>query len=246
MITPHTPLSPRRLAGRMHAVLLVLLAATILVRTPMVHAAESATVIPAPAVDATPPGDGPETAVVAGGCFWGVQAVFAHVKGVTLALSGYAGGTTVAPTYDAVSAGTTGYAEAVQITFDPQVISYGKILQLFFAVAHNPTQLNAQGPDVGTQYRSAIFTTSADQKRIAEAYIAQLNAAKVFKTPIVTEVVALPRFYPAEDYHQDYAFLHPTEPYIVINDLPKVAHLQQMFAHLYRDTPVLVRAKKAS
>jgi peptide-methionine (S)-S-oxide reductase len=246
MSTPRTTLSLQRLARLALAVLLALAVARVLVLPQRAHAAEPATVIPAPAVDATAPGDGLETAVVAGGCFWGVQAVFAHVKGVTLAVSGYAGGTTVAPSYAAVSAGDTGHAESVQITFDPKVISYGKILQLFFSVAHNPTQRHYQGPDVGTQYRSAIFTTNAAQQRIAEAYIAQLGTSKVFKAPIVTDVSALTRFYPAEDYHQDYAFLHPTEPYIVQNDLPKVAHLQQMFADLYRDTPVLVRAKKAS
>jgi peptide-methionine (S)-S-oxide reductase len=246
MLTPCTTLSWRQLARLALVVLLALSIASILAQTPLAHAADPAMTIPAPAVDATVPGDGLETAVVAGGCFWGVQAVFAHVKGVTLAVSGYAGGTTVAPSYAAVSAGDTGHAESVHITFDSNVISYGKILQLLFSVAHNPTQLNYQGPDVGTQYRSAIFTTSAAQQHTAEAYIAQLSTAKVFKAPIVTAVSALNTFYPAEDSHQDYAFLHPTEPYIVHNDLPKVAYLQRMFADLYRDTPVLVRAKKAS
>jgi peptide-methionine (S)-S-oxide reductase len=236
MLTPHHTWSLWRLARLALAVLLAL---------PMA-AVELATAFPAPVVDTTTPGDGLETAVVAGGCFWGVQAVFAHVKGVTLVVSGYAGGTTVAPSDAAVSTGDTGHAESVQITFDPHVMSYGKILQVFFAVAHNPAQLHYQGPDVGTQYRSAIFTTSAEQQRIAEAYIAQLGRAKVFKAPIVTAVSALQVFYPAENDHQDYAFLHPTEPYIVHNDLPKVAHLQRMFTDVYRDTPVLVRAKKAS
>src|SRR6266446_4980193 len=239
MITSRTILS-WRLAQLVLVMLLALPVTGIPTQTPLVHAAEPATAIPAPAIDATASGHDLETAVVAGGCFWGVQAVFAHVKGVTLAVSGYTGGTAVAPNYEAVSDGDTGHAEAVQITFDPQVISYGKILQLFFSVAHNPTQRNYQGPDVGTQYRSAIFTTSTEQQRIAEAYIAQLSSAKVFKAPIVTEVAALQVFYPAEDYHQDYAFRHPTEPYIVHNDLPKVTHLQQLFAGLYRDTPVLV------
>jgi peptide-methionine (S)-S-oxide reductase len=246
MLTPCTTPPWRQRARLALAMLLALAVASILAQTPLAHAADPAMAIPAPAVDATVPGDELDTAVVAGGCFWGVQAVFAHVKGVTLAVSGYAGGTTVAPSYKAVSAGYTGHAESVQITFDSNVISYGKILQLFFSVAHNPTQLNYQGPDVGTQYRSAIFTTSAAQQHTAEAYIAQLSTAKVFKAPIVTEVSALKMFYPAEDYHQDYAFLHPTEPYIVHNDLPKVAHLRRMFADLYRDAPVLVRAKKAS
>ena len=139
-----------------------------------------------------------------------------------------------------------GNANSIQFTFDPQAISYGKILQIFFSVAHNPTQLNYQGPDVGTQYRSAIFTTGAEQQRVAEAYIAQLGNAKVFKAPIVTTVGALQAFYPAEDYHQDYAFLHPTQPYIVYNDLPKITHLKKMFVEFYRDKPVLVRTQKAS
>ena len=246
MSTPCITLSLRPLARFALAVLLAFTIASVLTQTPLVHVAEPATATPAPVVDATAPADGLETAVVAGGCFWGVQAVFAHVKGVTLALSGYAGGTTVDPRYTEVTTGTTGHAESVRLTFDPKTISYGKILQIYFSVAHNPTQLNYQGPDVGTQYRSAIFTTSAEQQRIAEAYIAQLDNAKVFKAPIVTEVSALQAFYPAEDYHQDYAFLHPTAPYIVWNDLPKVEHLKRMFSDIYRDTPVLVRAKNAS
>jgi len=246
MITPLHNLSSRPLARLALAVLLALPVASGLAQTQGMHAAEPATAIPAPTVDSTAPGDGLETAVVAGGCFWGVQAVFAHVKGVTLALAGYAGGTTVAPSYAEVSAGATGHAESVHITFDPKAISYGKILQIYFSVAHNPTELNYQGPDVGTQYRSAIFTTSVEQQHIAEAYIAQLGNAKVFKGPIVTAVSALQAFYPAEDYHQDYAFLHPTQPYIAYNDLPKIVHLKRMFLDIYRDTPVLVRAKKAS
>jgi peptide-methionine (S)-S-oxide reductase len=246
MLTSYTTLPWRQRARLAFAMLLALVVVSILAPTSLAHAADPAMAIPAPAVATTVPGDGPETAVVAGGCFWGVQAVFAHVKGVTLAVSGYAGGTTAAPSYKAVSTGDTGHAESVQITFDPKVISYGKILQIFFTVAHNPTQLNYQGPDVGTQYRSAIFTTSAAQQHTAQAYIAQLSIAEVFKAPIVTQVSSLKMFYPAEDYHQDYAFLHPTEPYIVYNDLPKVAHLQRMFADLYRNTPVLVRGKKAS
>ena len=246
MLTPLHTLSSRPLARLALVVLLGLPIFGGLAPTLLVHAAEPATAIPAPVVDTTAPGGGLETAVVAGGCFWGIQAVFTHVKGVTRALSGYAGGATAAPSYDAVSAGGTGHAESVQITFDPQAISYGKILQIFFSVAHNPTQLNYQGPDVGTQYRSAIFTTSPEQQRIAEAYIAQLGNAKVFKAPIVTTVAALQAFHPAEDYHQDYAFLHPTQPYIAYNDLPKMKHLQGIFAPLYRDKPVLVRAQKAS
>jgi peptide-methionine (S)-S-oxide reductase len=199
MLTVRTTLSWRRLAL---AALLGLSVASILAQTPLARAADPAMPIPAPAVDATVPGDGLETAVVAGGCFWGVQAVFAHVKGVTLAVSGYAGGTTVAPSYEAVSAGDTGHAESVQITFDSNVISYGKILQLFFSVAHNPTQLNYQGPDVGTQYRSAIFTHDDAQAKAAEA--AKERAQAGFRRPIVTQIEPAATFWPAEDYHQRY------------------------------------------
>jgi peptide-methionine (S)-S-oxide reductase len=207
------------------------------------RAAESAAVVPAPAVDQpAPAGESSQTAVLAGGCFWGVQAVFQHTKGVTQALSGYAGGSKETAKYDIVSSGRTGHAESVQIKFDPRQISYGKILQIYFSVAHDPTQLNRQGPDVGTQYRSAIFYGDETQKRIAEAYIAQLDKAHVFKRPIVTKLSQLAGFYPAEDYHQDYATLHPYAPYILFNDLPKVENLKQLFADTYRDQPVLVLA----
>jgi len=171
--------------------------------------------------------------VFAGGCFWGVEAVFRHVKGVSGAVSGYAGGAAKFPDYGMVSSGTTGHAESVKVTYDPAQVSYGQLLKVYFSVAHDPTQLNRQGPDTGTQYRSAIFTTSDEQKRVAQAYIAQLNGAKVFARPIVTEVVTLPAFYDAEPYHQNYAALHPSEPYIAINDLPKVAHLRAQFPDLY-------------
>jgi peptide-methionine (S)-S-oxide reductase len=207
------------------------------------RATESAVVVPAPAVDQpAPAGEGLQTAVLAGGCFWGVQAVFQHTKGVTQALSGYAGGSKETAKYDIVSSGRTGHAESVQIRFDPQQISYGKILQIYFSVAHDPTQLNRQGPDVGPQYRSAIFYRDETQKRIAEAYIAQLDKAHVFNRPIVTKLTQLAGFYPAEDYHQDYATLHPYAPYILFNDLPKVENLKELFAGIYRDQPVLVMA----
>jgi peptide-methionine (S)-S-oxide reductase len=200
--------------------------------------------LPKPLGDVAPGAPGElQTAVFAGGCFWGVQAVFQHVKGVHSAISGYAGGTKKDPSYEAVSSGGTGHAESVEVQFDPAQVSYGTLLRVFFSVVHDPTQLNRQGPDRGTQYRSAIFTTSADQKRVAEAYIAQLDAAKAFKSPIVTKVSALDAFYPAEAYHQDYATTHPNNPYIVINDAPKVVHLQQQFGDLYNSQPVLTRSQ---
>ncbi|MDN4984809.1 peptide-methionine (S)-S-oxide reductase MsrA [Bradyrhizobium sp. WYCCWR 13022] len=209
------------------------------------RAAEDAVVIPAPAMDAAP-ASGIQTAVVAGGCFWGVQGVFQHTAGVVNAVSGYAGGTKATADYQTVSTGRTGHAESVEIKFDPKKISYGKILQIYFSVAHDPTQLNRQGPDTGTQYRSAIFTTSDEQKKVAEAYIAQLDGAKVFSKPIVTKVGALDAFYPAEAYHQDYLTLHPTQPYIAYNDIPKVENLKKLFADNYIEKPTLVSAGKAT
>ena len=173
-------------------------------------------------------------AVFAGGCFWGVEAVFEHVKGVRDAMSGYAGGKSGSAQYETVSSGDTGHAESVKVTYDPAKVSYGQLLKVYFSVAHDPTQLNRQSPDVGPQYRSEIFTTSADQARIAKAYIAQLTAARVFAAPIVTRVEPLPAFYPAEAHHQDYLRLHPDEPYIVFNDAPKLVHLKQMFPALYK------------
>jgi peptide-methionine (S)-S-oxide reductase len=202
-------------------------------------AAEPAVKLPAPAVDVAEK-DGLQTVVLAGGCFWGVQGVFQHTDGVTRAISGYSGGTKQTAEYETVSSGTTGHAESVKVTFDPKKISYGKILQIFFSVAHDPTQLNRQGPDYGTQYRSAIFYAGAEQKRVTDAYIKQLNAAKVFKHPIVTQVNALQAFYPAESYHQDYATLHPNNPYIAYNDLPKIESLRAMMPDVYRTKPVLV------
>ena len=176
---------------------------------------------------------GEQTAVLAGGCFWGVEAVFEHVKGVTGVVSGYAGGTAGTASYDVVSAGETGHAESVRITYDPSQITYGRLLKLFFAVAHDPTQLNRQGPDTGTQYRSAIFYTNEEQQRVARAYINQLDQAKVFGGRIVTQVTPLDSFYPAEAYHQDYAVNHPDQPYIVIHDLPKVENLRKRLPELY-------------
>jgi peptide-methionine (S)-S-oxide reductase len=213
--------------------------------------AEPAVVIPAPAIDAPkePSKAGApalQTVVLAGGCFWGVQAVFQHVKGVSQAVSGYAGGTKDTASYEVVSSGRTGHAESVQVTFDPRQISYGRILQIYFSVAHDPTQLNRQGPDSGPQYRSAIFYRDDSQKSIAQAYIAQLDKAGVFKHPIVTQMSALTEFYPAEAYHQDYATLHPSSPYIAFNDLPKVENLQRVFADVYRETPILVSAANQS
>jgi peptide-methionine (S)-S-oxide reductase len=207
------------------------------------RAAENAVVIPAPAAD-VPMTDGVQTAVIAGGCFWGVQGVFQHTAGVVNAVSGYAGGGKSTASYPIVSTGATGHAESVEIKYDPRKISYGKILQIFFSVAHDPTQLNRQGPDSGTQYRSAIFTTSDEQRKVADAYIAQLNAAKVYPKPIVTKVGPLEAFYPAEAYHQDYLTLHPNEPYIAYNDIPKVEHLKKIFAGNYIEKPTLVSGAK--
>jgi len=206
------------------------------------QAEESAANIPPPTVDAAPGGDGPQTIVLAGGCFWGVQAVFQHTKGVTSAVSGYAGGQKQTAHYEMVGSGQTGHAESVAVTFDPRQISLGRILQVYFAVAHDPTELDRQGPDTGPQYRSAIFYADEDQKRIASAYIAELDKAHVFPSAIVTKLEPLHGFYPAEDYHQDFAVRHPNHPYIFFNDLPKVANLKRSFAPLYRDMPVTVMA----
>jgi peptide-methionine (S)-S-oxide reductase len=195
----------------------------------------SATTIPDPALDAPlAKVKGEQTAVLAGGCFWGVEAVFEHVKGVTKVTSGYSGGSADTAQYGTVSAGQTGHAESVRIVYDPSKISYGQLLKVFFAVAHDPTELNRQGPDSGTQYRSAIFYGNGEQKRIAEAYIDQLNKAKVFDATIVTKVSPLQSFYEAESYHQDYLAHHPNEPYIVFNDLPKLEDLRKHFPELYK------------
>ena len=202
-------------------------------------AAEKAVPLPAPAQDMTSTAPS-ETAVLAGGCFWGVQAVFQHTKGVINAVSGYAGGDRLTAQYGIVSSGHTGHAESVQITYDPRQISYGKLLQVFFSVAHDPTEYNRQGPDTGSQYRSAIFYATPQQKDVAEKYIAQLDAAKAFPARIATQVAPLKGFYPAEAYHQDYATVHPDSPYIATFDLPKIANLKTTMPQVFRDKPVLV------
>jgi peptide-methionine (S)-S-oxide reductase len=204
------------------------------------YSAETAVTIPPPAADEPMPAASAETAVVAGGCFWGVQGVFQHVKGVSQAVSGYTGGEKSTAQYEAVGTGMTGHAESVQITFDPHQISYGQILQIYFSVAHNPTELNRQGPDHGTQYRSAIFPMSASQQKVAAGYIAQLDKAHVYAAPIVTKIEPGKTFYPAEAYHQDFLTLNPHYGYIVVNDLPKIADLQREFPNRYRADPVLV------
>jgi len=201
--------------------------------------AEKAVVIPAPKLDEVAT-QGTQTAIFAGGCFWGVQGVFQHVRGVVSATSGYAGGTATDATYDSVSSGATGHAEAVQIVYDPAKVSYGDLLHIFFSVVADPTTLNFQGPDHGPQYRSAIFASNATQAQIARAYIADLDAAHVFGAPIVTAVEGKAAFFAAEDYHQDFLTLNPNYPYIAINDLPKVADLQRLFPEAWRDKPVLV------
>jgi peptide-methionine (S)-S-oxide reductase len=192
------------------------------------------------------PGAGTETAVLAGGCFWGVQGVYQHVKGVLNAVSGYAGGDAKSAAYEIVSSGLTGHAESVQVTYDPRQVSYAQILQVFFSVAHDPTQLNRQGPDHGPQYRSAIFPQSPEQAQIAQAYIAQLDKAKVWTAPIVTKIEPGKAFYPAEGYHQDFLVRNPTYPYIVWNDLPKIEDLKRLFPAAYRADPVLVAQAKKS
>lgn len=201
--------------------------------------AQEGIAIPAPALDEAPSGH-TETAVVAGGCFWGVQGVFQHLAGVRNAVSGYAGGAADTAHYRMVGSGRTGHAEAVQITFDPAQVSYGQILQVFFSVAHDPTEIDRQGPDDGPQYRSAIFPRDAAQARIAQAYIAQLDAAALYDAPVATTVEPDHAFYPAEAYHQDYLTLNPTQPYIVRNDLPKIGNLQRLFPDRFRADPVLV------
>jgi peptide-methionine (S)-S-oxide reductase len=202
--------------------------------------AESAHVIPAPAVD-EPAGQASSASIVlAGGCFWGVQGVFQHVDGVTSAVSGYAGGEQTTAQYEKVGSGRTGHAEAVRVVYDPRKVSLGRLLQIYFSVAHDPTELNRQGPDVGTQYRSTIFPASEAQAKVAKAYIEQLDQAKVFGKKVVTTIEPGRTFYPAEGYHQDYLVLHPNQPYIVFNDLPKVENLRKLFADSWREQPALV------
>ncbi|WP_244106578.1 peptide-methionine (S)-S-oxide reductase MsrA [Paraburkholderia phenazinium] len=207
--------------------------------------AEAATQIPPPAQDEQVTATHSETAVFAGGCFWGVQGVFEHVRGVKQVAAGYTGGAAGTAQYETVSEGDTGHAESVQITYDPTQITYGRLLQIFFSVAHNPTELNYQGPDHGTQYRSAVFPVNPQQRTVAQAYIAQLDKAHVFSAPVVTRVEDFKGFYPAENYHQNYLVLHPDYPYIAINDLPKVANLKRMFPDLYRNDPVLLKVSSS-
>jgi peptide-methionine (S)-S-oxide reductase len=221
--------------------LLATIFASALAFAPLAAQAEPAVTIPPPAAEQPAQATGLETAVLAGGCFWGIQAVYQHVKGVTNAVSGYAGGTQKDALYETVSAGRTGHAEAVQVTFDPRQVSYGKILQIYFSVAHDPTQLNRQGPDSGTQYRSEIFPQTEAQAKTAKAYIAQLDAAHVYKKPIVTKTDTVKSaFFPAEAYHQDYAIHHPYQPYIAINDAPKVENMSKLFPDVWRAQPVTV------
>jgi len=211
----------------------------------VVKGAEPVVLIEPPALD-NPKTAGPlQTIVLAGGCFWGVQGVYEHVRGVRHAISGYAGGDSKTASYERVSEGDTGHAESVQVTFDPAEVSYGELLQVFFSVVHDPTQRNRQGPDTGTQYRSAIFFADESQLRIAAAYIAQLDLAHSFKRPIVTRVDPLKGFYQAEDYHQDFLLHNPAHPYIVYNDLPKIENLRKTFPGLYRDKPVMVTLAKS-
>jgi peptide-methionine (S)-S-oxide reductase len=219
-----------RVSVRMVAMILTVLAGAMACRA----GSGASVAVPAPVVDEVKAAaKGKETAVVAGGCFWGIQAVFSHVKGVKSATSGYSGGTVAHPDYETVSGGRTGHAESVEIVYDSSQVTYGELLRVFFSVALDPTELNRQGPDEGTQYRSIVFYGNEEQKRIAEAYIAQLDQAKVFPRAIVTQVVALQKFYPAEGYHQNYAEQHPNDPYIFYNDAPKVANLKKEFPEMY-------------
>jgi peptide-methionine (S)-S-oxide reductase len=242
---PHAPTlslrgAARFLCGKLQALAAVLALAS-LAGLATTAAAQQAVRLPPPAVDLKPAAAGTVQSVVfAGGCFWGVQAVFQHTQGVVSAVSGYAGGPAAAAHYEMVGSGSTGHAEAVQVRWDPARISYGQLLQIYFSVAHDPTQLNRQGPDAGPQYRSAIFYADAAQRDVAQRYIAQLDAAKAFPRRIVTQLAPLDGFYPAEDYHQDYATLHPDSPYIAAFDLPKIANLKKTMPQWYRETPVLV------
>jgi peptide-methionine (S)-S-oxide reductase len=224
---------------RLTAVIAAMLAGSATLDTGTAQAQEGIE-IPPPAVDEADGSTKPEVAVLAGGCFWGVQGVFQHVEGVTNAVSGYAGGNAETAQYEEVGSGATGHAESVKITFDPKKISYGRILQIYFSVAHDPTEFNRQGPDVGTQYRSAIFPVNDEQAKIANAYIAELDQAKLYNAAIATKIEPGRNFYPAEAYHQDFLTLNPTYPYIVYNDLPKIANLKRLFPKVYRDDPVLV------
>jgi peptide-methionine (S)-S-oxide reductase len=236
-INRQTPVSHWRVGARLGV---GALAACAIVSLAYPLAAQPARIAPVPIADEAGNSSASEMAVIAGGCFWGVQGVFQHVKGVETAVSGYAGGASSTAHYEIVSGGETGHAEAVSITFNPREISYGRILQIYFSVAHDPTEINRQGPDVGTQYRSAIFPASAEQGRVAKAYIDQLNKSGAFSAPLATTVEPLKGFYRAEKYHQDFLALNPTYPYIEVNDLPKVEDLKKLFPDLYRGSPVLV------
>jgi len=233
----------KRRAGRL-PLLCVAIAATVSFAS-WARADDSAVVVPAPTADVRAATAGAfEEVVLAGGCFWGVQGVFQHVAGVKSAVSGYAGGNADTATYEQVGTGATGHAESVRVVYDPKKISYGRLLQIYFSVAHDPTELNRQGPDRGTQYRSTIFPANAEQARMARSYIDQLNRANTFAKPLATTVEPLKAFYPAEAYHQDFLTLNPRYPYIVINDLPKIENLKRMFPSVYQATPVLVAAVK--
>jgi peptide-methionine (S)-S-oxide reductase len=212
----------------------------------LARAEEAPRLLPKPEVDAQASGGGPETAVLAGGCFWGQQGVFEHVKGVRKVVAGYSGGEKATATYEQVSTERTGHAESVEITFDPKEVSYGQILRVFFSVAHDPTELDRQGPDSGPSYRSEIFFSGPAQEKIARAYVAQLSAAHAFAAPIVTRIEPLKAFYPAEAYHQDYLIHNPRQPYIVINDLPKIANLKRILPELYSETAAALSPKDAS
>jgi len=218
----------------------LLLFASALLATPL-RAAERAVSLPAPAYNPSPANSGEQTLVVAGGCFWGVQGVFQRVKGVTRAVSGYAGGARETADYENVGRGDTGHAESVEITYDPKTVSLGELLRVYFSVAHDPTQLDRQGPDVGSQYRSAVFVATPEQEKVVREYVAQLSAAKAFAAPIVTRLEPLKVFYPAETHHQDYLVHHPNAPYIVVHDLPKIENLRRLYPALYRDAPVLTK-----
>jgi peptide-methionine (S)-S-oxide reductase len=232
-----TEIKMRRSLPNFAAILAVLTVAFVLFAAKLTNGASRTADGPvsAPVLDAQIGGATVDTAVFAGGCFWGVEAVYDHVKGVTHVISGYAGGDVASPSYEQVSTGDTGHAESVEVIYDPSQVSYGKLLQIFFSVVHDPTQLNRQGPDQGTQYRSAIFYNSAQQQQVAQSYIKQLTAAKTFSRPIVTQVAKLRGFYPAEPYHQNYLAQHPNQAYIVINDQPKVAALKKQFSDIYRN-----------
>jgi len=234
-----------RTSPRAAMVLALLVVAAVSMKSPLI-AAEAARALPLPAADVAPPQATSAVVVLAGGCFWGVQGVYQHVKGVTAAVSGYAGGEKRTAEYETVSLGTTGHAESVQVTYDPRQISYGRLLQIFFSVVHDPTELNRQGPDTGTQYRSAIFPANADQAEVAKAYIAQLDQAHAFKKGIVTRIERDRTFYPAEAYHQDFLTRNPRYPYIAINDLPKIDELKRLFPDLYSPAPVLVAGARSS